>query len=311
MKKLVAILMCLIMVVCLFSCASIDDQGGESSNNEENSTTNGAENLTPNEVALQMYRAAINDEINVFDKDLGEIKLKECRFPSNNLKLGESVMYGEVILDMDQDGVSEYIIRSYAHDSIVLHYHDGKVYTFAFKFKEFNNLKEDGSFNWTGDFIKYENSITGVLNSGAKKLTFDGTEIKFEDIYKTIYDKNLNAKYYIGDREVTCDAMTEYTKGLPNDFVEYTTFEAPWYNVISEEEALQIASEYWNIKSGDIDEGTGYRFSLILKYSDNSNYCIALSWLVEGLNYSTIEIIEINAFTGEIIAPTYAPGAKG
>ncbi len=266
---------------------------------------------TEAEIAMEMYESAVNDEICVWDEQLREVKLKVCRFPSNDLRLDKSIFYGKVILDMDQDGICEYIIQSYAHDSILLHYYDGKVYSFAFAFKELNNLKEDGSFYWSGPFIQDENSLTGVYNSGAKKLSFDGANIKFEDIYKTVYDQNGNAKYYISDREVTYEAMIEYLKTIPNDFVEYTPFEAPWYNVISEEEAVRIASEYWGIKVGDVDAETGYPFAIIPKYSEGSNYHIALSWLVEGQHYSTIEIIQINAFTGEIIAPTYEPEGKG
>ncbi len=291
------------MLLSLFSCKKAEDSKETNDKNKDTA-------LSEAKKALEMYEAAINDEICVVDEYSGEIKLKDCRFPSNNLKLEDSIVYGKAIFDMDQDGISEYIIGSYLHDSIVLHYYNGKVYSFALKFEDFNNLKTDGSFLWNGPYIKKENSLIGFFNSGAKKLIFEGSKMKFEDVYKTIYDDNQTAKHYIGNKSVTYDEITEYKKEYTADSVEYTPFEAPWYKVITEEEAIRIASEYWNIKSGDVDEETGYCFELLPKNSENSNYHIALAWLVEGHHYSTLEIIEINAFTGEIIMPTYTSDEK-
>ena len=81
------------------------------------------------------------------------------------------------------------------------------------------------------------------------------------------------------------------------------------------ERALEIASEYWyecyNIKAGDVDSETGFPYAVLPKNSNNENYKIALAWLVEGKNYSTLELIEIDALTGEIIVPTYEPDGKG
>ncbi len=314
MKKYIAFLLCLIVVLSLFSCKSNQNQDtlppNENTDSSDILEDDGTNNnttiqLSEAERAMEMYEAAINDEICVFDEHLGETKLKACRFPSNNLKLEESIIYRKAIFDVDQDGINEYIITAYSHDSIVLHYYDGKVYSFALEFEEFNNLKTDGSFLWNGPYIK------GFFDSGAKKLMFEGSKIKFEDIFKTIYDENQTAKHYIGNKSVTYDEITEYKEEFTADFVEYTPFDAPWHKAITEEEAVRVASEYWNIKDGDLDEETGFPYAIIPKHSDTANYHIALSWLVEGTHYSTIEIIEINAFTREIIAPTYEPDGKG
>ena len=314
MKKYIAFLLSLLIIFSLFSCElnephdDLSTNENSGSNDFNDNSTNG---ISEADKAMEMYKAAINDEICVIDEHLGEIKLKACRFPNNNLKLEDSIVRGKAILDLDQDGISECIIEAYSHDSIVLHYYDGKVYSFALKFEDFNNLKIDGSFLWTGPCTYSDKENSFILDSGAKKLMFEGSKIKFDDIFKTVYDDNQTAKHYIGNKSVTYDEITEYKKEFTADFVEYTPFDAPWYKVITEEEAIRIASEYWNIKSGDVDEATDYRFELLPKHSENSNYCIALSWLVEGTHYSTLEMIEIDAFTGEIIVPTYEPDGKG
>lgn len=322
MKKLIAILLCLLTVFALFSCdfnedVASDETPTESKQNSKSQSSGGGgggatvdPKPTEAEIAMEMYEAAVNDEINVVTEDLGEMNFSACRFPTNDLRVDESIIYGNFILDMDQDGINEYIITSYAHDSILLHYYDGKVYSFAFKFEEFNNLTQDGSFSWNGPMIG--DSLFGVYDRGVKKLSFDGAAIKYEDIYKTVYDENETASYYIGEEEVTHEEMLEYLSTRSYEFAEVTPFEAPWYHVITEKEAVQIASDYWNIKIGDIDPDTGYRFSILPKYSTSNCYCIALSILVEESHYSTIEMIEINAFTGEVITPNYGePDGKG
>lgn len=70
---------------------------------------------------------------------------------------------------------------------------------------------------------------------------------------------------------------------------------------ITEEQAIEIASQYWGVKSGDIDEETGFPFIVMPVESSNDNFKIALKWLVDNHHYSTVDMIEIDAFTGEIL----------
>lgn len=288
MKKIIAFLLCMIMALPLFSCES---DGADENTSAERSDA---------EMAMEMYEAAINDEICVFDESLCEVKLTSCRFPTNGFRVDESIIQGKAIIDVDNDGINEYIIRSSAFDSIILHYYDGRVYAFAFEFESFNNLKSDGSFYWNGPYIYKGDYSDGVYDRGGKRIRFDGAKLICEDIYKTVHDEQYNPRYYIGDEEVSSEDMTEYLQGLSTDFVQFTPFEAHWYNLITEEDAIRIASEYWDVKPGDIDESTGFRLALFPVYSTGSNYRIALKWYV-GPNYSTVETIEINAFTGEIV----------
>ncbi len=70
---------------------------------------------------------------------------------------------------------------------------------------------------------------------------------------------------------------------------------------ISEDEAIEIASQHWGIKSGDKDEATGFPFLIMPVDSSNDNITIALKWLVENNHYSTVDSVEIDPFTGEIV----------
>ena len=70
---------------------------------------------------------------------------------------------------------------------------------------------------------------------------------------------------------------------------------------ITEEEALEIASKHWGIKSGDKDEATGFSFLIVPVESSSDNIAIALKWLVNDHHYSTVESIEIDPYTGKIV----------
>lgn len=155
MKKHVIFLLCLIMALSLFSCELNEKQDDPSSNENtgsydvtDDSTHDHIISPSEAEIAMKMYEAAINDEICVVDEHLGEIKLKECQFPSDNLRLAECEILNKAILDMDGDGINEYIIQSEAKDHIVLRYYNGKVYSYCFDSSHFYNLNTDGSFYW-------------------------------------------------------------------------------------------------------------------------------------------------------------------
>lgn len=70
---------------------------------------------------------------------------------------------------------------------------------------------------------------------------------------------------------------------------------------ITEEDAIEIASNYWGVKSGDKDETTGFPFLIMPVDSSNDNIKIALKWFVNNENYSTVDMVEIDPFTGEIV----------
>ena len=70
---------------------------------------------------------------------------------------------------------------------------------------------------------------------------------------------------------------------------------------ITEEEALEIASQHWGIKSGDKDEETGFTFLIMPVESSNDNFAIDLKWLVDNHHYSTVDSIEIDPYTGKIV----------
>ena len=72
--------------------------------------------------------------------------------------------------------------------------------------------------------------------------------------------------------------------------------------VISEEQALEFAANFWKVDAGDVDDRTGYPFWLFVFQSPTAEmpkYKIALRWFVEQHHWSTVDEILVDAVTGE------------
>ena len=169
MKKQIAFLLCLLMILSLFSCESNEDLA------EPLSSDNITSHLSEAEIAMEMYEAAIKGEIRVFDELLGEGKLEDCLFLSSNLLLGECEILSKAILDIDGDGINEYVIQSEENDHILLHYYNGKVYSYSFDRSNFYNLNTDGSFYWADN---WSNDAEGEISvHGLNRVTFNGSSL--------------------------------------------------------------------------------------------------------------------------------------
>lgn len=94
-----------------------------------------------------------------------------------------------------------------------------------------------------------------------------------------------------------CDNSSTDQEAIPTPTATVTTQNGK----ITEERALEIASQHWGIKNGDIDEATGFSFIIMPVESSNDNIAIVLKWLVDNHHYSTVDSIEIDHYTGKIV----------
>ncbi len=69
---------------------------------------------------------------------------------------------------------------------------------------------------------------------------------------------------------------------------------------ISLEEAHAIAYGHWGIKPGDYAPEVDGNFFYIDDITDDGSYLISLCWTVDEYHSSTVDRIEIDAYTGEI-----------
>ena len=314
MKKIVAAALCLIMLMSLFSCDienSNDNKDNDITSNTDSNTSSEETDTTPiqktqSEIAMKIYESVLNNEIKVYETDIQEYNyLANCKTPYNRIPIADCEQLKYVYTDMDNDSIHELVID--CGDTLLLRYYEGTIYVYPFTFRQLYNLNTDGSYSWnhTGQDFEY----------GKNQIYFEGAELKSRELYRIVNDGEPNAEYYIEGKQVSQEELQKCIGDNQKTKIEFSPLEVSWQKTISLEKALEIASEYWyecyNIKAGDVDSETGFPYAFLPKNSNNENYSIALAWLVEGTHYSTLEMIEIDAFTGEIIVPTYEPDGKG
>ena len=258
--------------------------------------------LSHAERAMQMYEAALKNEIRVCETDIEEWNyLKDCKTPYNRIplcELGELERMGYVYIDIDGDLINELIID--CGDTLILRYYEGTIYVYPFTFRQLYNLNTDGSYYWnhTGQDFEY----------GEKQMYFEGAELKAKELYRIVNDGEPNAEYYVEGKPVTQEELQKYIEDNPKTQLVFSPLEVSWLNKISRVGAVLLAQEYWYPLGGE--DKTGY----IIGPGDNSLapshvYVVLMRRFVLD-HWSTIDEIWIDKNTGEAIIP-YVSDGKG
>ena len=311
MKKFLATLLCFIMLLSLFSCKETEDENDllapdqtdaeefqETDNNDNNTTK-----LSEADKAIQMYEAVLKNEIKAYETDIEEYNyLKDCKTPYDRIPLSVCGEFRYVYTDLDNDGVNELVIA--CGDTLILRYYEGSVYIYPFTHRQLSHLYIDGSYAWsnTGENFEY----------GWNKIYFEGAELKIRELYRIVNDGEPNAEYYIEGKQVTREEFLNDINYGPELWLQFEPLEVSWRKKITSEEALQIASEYWETEDGSADYGAGSMWVChIMLLDDRSStdgyYHIGLQtdrYRRDGndlrvLSESRMEHLFVHAITGE------------
>ena len=215
MKKYIVFLLCLIMILSLISCDTTDKN--KDTENDIPSTEN--TQISEAEIAMEMYKAVLKNEIKVYETDIEEYNyLKDCKTPYNRIPLCELEGLRYAYMDVDGDSINELVVD--CGDTLILRYYEGTVYVYPFTFRNMYQLNTDGSYNWnhTGQDFEY----------GGNQLVFDGAELKPKEIWRIVNDGEPNAEYYIGDKQVTQEEILKYIEDNPKTKVEFLPLEVSW-----------------------------------------------------------------------------------
>ncbi len=264
MKKIVCVLLCSLMLLSLFSCEITEGENdintptqtdSQPSKETDDNDANDGSVLSEAERAMEMYEAAIKGEICVFDEVLGEVKLKNCTFTNNNLKIDSCETLSKAILDIDQDGINEYIIQSPEKDHIILRYYDGKVHSYRFDYKSLYKLNTDGTFYW---YSTDSDSITDAKTTiGLSQITFDGSSAVIKEIYKLKNVFEYAEEYYLDGCQVTREEYLYYYNYKDKTWAQFSPFEFSCQYPITAEEAWNIADDYLGNMDGRSDGALG------------------------------------------------------
>ena len=338
MKKYIAFLLCLTMLSSLFSCnaekgkdtdpSNIDATDKEQNNTQssDNTTTDNHtavdDNTTMDEplferneehyIAMRAYAAAIKGETCIIDEHLGEIKLKDYHFPSNYTILEEFRLLKKAVMDVDGDGIGEFVIKSSDQEYIILRHYDGKVYSYCLDNCDYYKFNTDGTFYWA------ISPDTSALECGLSKITFDGESLNVRSLYSL--KAPMLCEYFVEGNAVTVKEYYNYRDGFRKETMDFSYFDLTPLYPTDPEEAWNLANEYWNNQDGSRDAGLGSIWinNIVLTdapSSDTDYYSVSLqvesysNGASEGYecmppyNVQIKDQILVNAFTGEITTP--------
>ena len=312
MRKIVAAALCLIMLMSLFSCNienSNDNKDNDITSNTDSNTSAEETDATPiqktqSEIAMEMYEAAINNEIKVYETDIQEYNyLADCKTPYNRIPLADCEQLKYAYTDMDNDSINELVID--CGDTLLLRYYEGTVYLYSFTFRNLYDLNTDGSYSWNHTGQDFEH--------GEKQIYFEGAELKAKELYRIVNDGEPNAEYYVEGKPVTQEELQKYIEDNPKTQLVFLPLEVSWQNKISQSEAIKLAEEYWETEDGFTDYGAGSMWICHIILLDdmssveNGYYHIGLQVDHYGrdgndlrvLLDSSMEHLFVNAVTGE------------
>ena len=254
--------------------------------------------FTEADTAIMAYEQVLNGNRQVFDV-LWEscVYLKDVRTPYMMIPLEDETDLRYAYTDMDKDGVCELVID--CGDTLILRYYAGTVFLYSFTFRSLYYLQTDGSHSWnhTGSDFEY----------GEYQIYFEGADIKQRELWRIVNDGEPDARYYIGDREVSSEEIEKYFEENPKSDIKFSPMVLPWQNKISRYEAITIAEDYWerfDIETNGYHVEHGYN-----SWAPDSVYVLVIRKYVID-HYSTFDEIWIDKNTGETIIP-YAPDGKG
>lgn len=321
MRKLLVFLLCFIMIPSLVSCDFSEDPNTLSKGDDTNDPSAQA---SDSEIAMQMYDAAIGGEICVFDELLGETELKSLRFTRNNARLDECKLLTKAILDIDRDGVNEYVIKSPDNDHIILRYYNGKVYSYHPDSSDFDNFNTDGTFYW------YDASAAGEEAYGLNEIVFVGEALEVKSVYSLKHSENPTKYEYFVEGEVATE--DEYSacraQNIRKERLKFSQLELTRSYPITAEQAWNLTNAYWDGQDGCEDHAAGTIFTTRVVLvdapsSDADYYRVALQveWSSNGgreghecmppYDVQLKDQILVNAFTGEITESAYESSVKG
>lgn len=273
------------------------------------------DNLSVVQVAAkQAYLGVLENRVKVYHTETEEYcYLLDCKTPYEQKPLSTLTNLSYSLVDLDGDMVNELVID--CSDMLILRYYEGTVYLYPFTFRNMDQLNTDGSYSWnhTGQDFEY----------GERQLYFEGAVLRTQELWRIVNDGESNFEFYIGSNQVTEAEFHEYREKNPKTEVAFSPLKLAWERKITAQEALEIASTYWNVEDGFTEGalGTMIVHRIVLAEDPNDDvryYRVVWRWEYRHVenNYATVREIYISgellvdSMTGEY-KPIVATDGKG
>lgn len=218
MRKTLALLLALILAFALVGCAEGEKSaiappsGPHFDKPPTFSSPEISSHATESDtIAMKAYKAVLKGDTEFFNIDAGEYMTIEGFVQSYFDSGSSSIIGGFALVDLDSDGTPEVVLGDQANgiDNYgfeVLHYQGETVYGHRFFYRDFQDLKEDGTFSFS----------SGAANSGFGAVTFTEKTYAVNPMAYSEsmqdYSGNLVITYYVDGESSTANEFDEALK---------------------------------------------------------------------------------------------------
>ena len=186
---------------------------------------NSSELTEPHELALEAYKAVLQNDTEFFSTDNNKSLLLNDSLVNKEIYEAIFEITHFTLLDMDNDNVPEVVlelsVNGYPQFYEVLHYKDGTVYGYLFVYRGLMELNEDGTFIYS----------SGAADSGVAKLNFDSNTVKTDVLgysQSSQGETDLVISYLIDDEPVEKESFDSFM------IKQSETKDAVWYEFFEE-----------------------------------------------------------------------------
>lgn len=200
MKKLIALLLCLVICLSFAGCQKPETQG-------EKPTKQTEKPAEPTENPREALEKVLNKEANftykclVFGK-VTEENLEKFMFATEGSAINPFVPWGYTYVDLDSDGVDELVIYPLSLTyCLILRYGGERVYGYLVPQRSFVNLRTDGTFLVSGGAGINSISSMSFLD------TYQDTSFVIEDI---AYKDDMDGVYFLNGKASDKETVEAY-----------------------------------------------------------------------------------------------------
>jgi len=322
MKKYIAFLLCLIIILSLFSCDVQNENSTDSSDNDtivtntyiptddntsdltdsivdENKSESPSSNESAqNELARQAYGMAIRNEIKIYYYHLTDNPIPSETYFNTIRGYEKGNPSRQALIDMNKDEIEE-LILAYDNFLILLYFENNAVHGIDFNLEAMETIYTDGSFSWSN------NDETFGYECGISRISFVNGMRKLEELCRVEGD----SKFFVGGVQVTKEQYNNYIDQANRTPIKFTPFDIDLSDP-STLKAIELASANWGIKDGDFDSETGFRYRVVYSGKMGNLYRVSLYHFIYNSYYEPLEIASVNIETEEISVSKY-PDGKG
>lgn len=196
-SKIISVLVLFLLIIEITACSKSSDSKVESSKTQASSENS-------KNSAMEAYKTVLQNKAEFFSTDNKKKVYLNDFLTNEEIYKTKFEVTNFTVLDMDGDKIPEVVLELTVQNNVqfyeVLHYMNNGVYGYIQVYRGLENLKADGTFNWSNS----------ASNDGIGKLRFKPNACETDNL--AYIDADKKDKYFIANKPVTEESYNSFIK---------------------------------------------------------------------------------------------------